>query len=142
YVVYPTITHNYTRQHYSPPSDQLVTSTLSIASRIVDGIVIWHEINGSVIKEYLDDIDNNNRVNIDKMNSMKRIQIENEHAERAAYNESNKSDMSNISSNEKEINCLEWQNKYLRAYNYWLTSNSAPNEVDLLKGKLLRLINQ
>jgi hypothetical protein len=94
-----------------------------------------------VIKEYLDDIDNNNRVNIDKMNSMKRIQIENEHAERVAYNESNKSDMSNISSNEKEINCLEWQNKYLRAYNYWLTSNSTPNEVDLLKGKLLKLIN-
>ncbi|HZD34712.1 MAG TPA: hypothetical protein VE130_05865 [Nitrososphaeraceae archaeon] len=140
YVVYPTITHNYSRQHYNPLSDQLVTSTLSIASRIVDGIVIWHEINGSVIQEYLDDISSNNIVNIDKMNSIERAQIEDEHAAWVAYNESNKLNKPNITNNEKEMNCLEWHNKYLREYNYWLTSNSAPDEVDLLKRKLLSFI--
>jgi hypothetical protein len=37
YVVYPTITHNYTRQHYSPPSDRL---DLNIINRISD--CRWH----------------------------------------------------------------------------------------------------
>jgi len=121
YIVYPTITHNYSRQHYSPPSDGLVISTLSIASRIVDGIVIWHRINGSVIQEYLDNIGNNNREYTDKMNSIKRVQIENE---RASWEAANKF---NINSSEREEkNCLEWHNKYLRAYNYWLSSDSAP----------------
>jgi hypothetical protein len=145
YVVYPTITHNYSRQHYSPPSDQLVISTLSIASRIVDGIIIWHKINGSVIQEYSDNTSNNNRVDIDKMNSIKRVQIEDEHAAWVVYNESNitsKSNKSNITSNGREMNCLEWHNKYLHAYNYWLTSNSVPDEVDLLKRKLFSFINQ
>jgi hypothetical protein len=39
YIVYPTITYNYTRQGYDPPSDRLVMATLSIATRLVDGII-------------------------------------------------------------------------------------------------------
>jgi hypothetical protein len=53
YIVYPTITYNYTRQGYDPPSDRLVMATLSIATRMVDGIIIWHKIDGPIVQDYL-----------------------------------------------------------------------------------------
>ena len=55
YIVYPTITYNYTRQGYDPPSDRLVMATLSIATRSinVDGIILWHKIDGHVVQDYL-----------------------------------------------------------------------------------------
>src|ERR687895_1738892 len=55
YIVYPTITYNYTRQGYDPPSDRLVMASLSIATRSinVDGIILWHKIDGHVVQDYL-----------------------------------------------------------------------------------------
>jgi hypothetical protein len=53
YIVYPTITYNYTRQGYDPPSDRLVMATLSIATRLVDGIIVWHKIDSHVVQDYL-----------------------------------------------------------------------------------------
>jgi hypothetical protein len=53
YIVYPTITYNYTRQGYDPPSDRLVMATLSIATRMVDGIIMWHKIDGHIVQDYL-----------------------------------------------------------------------------------------
>src|SRR5918996_905743 len=53
YIVYPTITYNYTRQGYDPPSDRLVMATLSIATRSVDGIILWHKIDGHLVRDYL-----------------------------------------------------------------------------------------
>jgi hypothetical protein len=53
YIVYPTITYNYTRQGYDPPSDRLVMATLSIATRLVDGIILWHKIDGHIVQDYL-----------------------------------------------------------------------------------------
>ena len=53
YIVYPTITYNYSRQGYEPPSDRLVMATLSITTRLADGIIIWHEIDGHVVQDYL-----------------------------------------------------------------------------------------
>jgi hypothetical protein len=53
YIVYPTITYNYTRQGYDPPSDRLVMATLSIATRSVDGIILWHKIDGPIVQDYL-----------------------------------------------------------------------------------------
>jgi hypothetical protein len=53
YIVYPTITYNYTRQDYDPPSDRLVMATLSIATRSVDGIILWHRIDGHIVQDYL-----------------------------------------------------------------------------------------
>src|ERR671910_617012 len=53
YIVYPTITYNYTRQGYDPPSDRLVMATLSIATRLVDGIILWHKIDGHLVRDYL-----------------------------------------------------------------------------------------
>ncbi|MFL6385416.1 MAG: hypothetical protein ACJ712_10675 [Nitrososphaeraceae archaeon] len=54
YIVYPTITYNYTRQGFDPPSDKLVMATLSIATRLVDGIIFWHKIDGPIVQYYLD----------------------------------------------------------------------------------------
>jgi hypothetical protein len=53
YIVYPTITYNYSRQGYDPPSDRLVMATLSIATRSVDGIILWHKIDGHLVRDYL-----------------------------------------------------------------------------------------
>jgi hypothetical protein len=113
YIVYPTITHNYSRQHYSPPSDQLVISTLSIASRIADGILIWHKIDSPIIQEYLENADSdNNKAYISKMDQMKKIQIKNE-------KDGENIDKPNKNSTEIENNCREWYDKYIHAYNYW-----------------------
>jgi hypothetical protein len=53
YIVYPTITYNYSKQGYDPPSDRLVMGTLSIAARMADGIIIWHKIDSHVVQDYL-----------------------------------------------------------------------------------------
>lgn len=53
YIVYPTITYNYSRQGYDPPSDRLVMATLSIATRSVDGIILWQKIDGHIVQDYL-----------------------------------------------------------------------------------------
>ena len=134
YIVYPTITHNYTKQQYSPPSDRLVTSTLSIASQLVDGIIVWHKIDSPVIQEYLKNIDNN-RAYLSKMNRMKEIQIEDELAAGASANKIL------FNSTETEKNCLEWYEKYLHAYDYWLNLDSDEKEDDSLKEKLLSLVD-
>src|ERR687891_2449463 len=76
YIVYPTITYNYTRQGYDPPSDRLVMATLSITTRLADGIIIWREIDGHVVQDYL-----NYRENADYLDAiyvMEQLQIADE----------------------------------------------------------------
>ncbi|MGH9974816.1 MAG: hypothetical protein ACRD8Z_03130 [Nitrososphaeraceae archaeon] len=104
YIVYPTITHNYSRQQYSPPSDQLVISTLSIASRMADDILIWHKIDSPVIQEYLKNIDNNEAY-LSKMSRIEEIQIREEQTEVTI-------DKMHSNLTEAEKNCQEWYNKY------------------------------
>jgi hypothetical protein len=65
YIVYPTITYNYTRQGFDPPSDRLVMATLSIATRSVDGIILWHKIDGHIVQDYL-----RHRANPDYLNAI------------------------------------------------------------------------
>ncbi|HKG70771.1 MAG TPA: hypothetical protein VKA87_02675 [Nitrososphaeraceae archaeon] len=60
YIVYPTITYNYSRQGFDPPSDRLVMATLSIATRSVDGIILWHKIDGPLVRDYLNYRENPN----------------------------------------------------------------------------------
>jgi hypothetical protein len=76
YIVYPVITYNYTKQGYSSPSDKLVMATLSIASRIADGIIIWHKIDSPVVQDFLQ-----NRQSLQYLQAiheMERLQIEDE----------------------------------------------------------------
>jgi hypothetical protein len=76
YIVYPTITYNYTRQGYDPPSDRLVMATLSIATRLVDGIIIWHKIDSPVVQDYLNYKEN--RGYLDAIYVMEQLQIADE----------------------------------------------------------------
>ena len=132
YVVYPTITHNYTRQNYSPPSDRLVISTLSIASRNVDGILIWHNIESPVIKEYMKNIDNN-EVYLSKMKRMEETQIKEEGGGAKVVK-------MHSNSTETEKNCLDWYNKYKHAYDYWLQLDPPHKADNTWKDKLLNFL--
>jgi hypothetical protein len=76
YILYPTITYNYTRQGYDPPSDRLVMATLSIATRLVDGIILWHKIDGHIVQDYLHYRENPNYLRA--LYVMEQLQIANE----------------------------------------------------------------
>ena len=56
------------------------------------------------------------------MNRMKEIQIGEEVAGGAT------NDRMHINNTETEKNCLEWYEKYLRAYNYWSSLDSSQKE--------------
>jgi hypothetical protein len=76
YVVYPTITYNYSRQNYSPPSEQLIMATLSIASTNADGIIMWTRFDSWVVQEFLSNHDNPEYLS--KISSMEKAQIKDE----------------------------------------------------------------
>jgi hypothetical protein len=76
YIVYPTITYNYTRQGYDSPSDRLVMATLSIATRLVEGIIIWHKIDSPTVQDYLNYRENTSY--LDAIQVMEQLQIADE----------------------------------------------------------------
>src|ERR687897_3054870 len=76
YIVYPTITYSYTRQGYDPPSDRLVMATLSIATRSVDGIILWNKIDGPIVQDYLLYSENSNYLHA--IHVMEQLQIADE----------------------------------------------------------------
>jgi hypothetical protein len=76
YIVYPTITYNYSRQDYDPPSDRLVMATLSIATRSVDGVILWHKIDGHLVRDYLNYGENPNYLHA--ISVMEQLQIADE----------------------------------------------------------------
>ena len=130
YIVYPTITHNYSRQYYSPPSDRLVISTITIASRNTDGVILWHDIDNPVIQEYMKYI-GSSKAYISKINRMEEIQIEDELS-------AGGTGMHHI--NSAKNHCPEWYERYLHAYDYWLSLDSGQMQDNTLKEKLLSLI--
>src|SRR5215213_613692 len=76
YIVYPTITYNYSRQGYDLPSDRLVMATLSIATRSVDGVILWHKIDGHLVRDYLNYRENPNYLHA--ISVMEQLQIADE----------------------------------------------------------------
>jgi hypothetical protein len=76
YIVYPTTTYNYSRQNYNPPSDQLVMATLSIATKIADGILIWRNIDSHVVEGYLSN--HNDADYLSKISKIEKLQIRDE----------------------------------------------------------------
>jgi hypothetical protein len=76
YVVYPTITYNYSRLSYNPPSDRLVMATLSIATKVADGILIWREIDSHVVENYLSNHDDQKYLS--KISKIEKLQIRDE----------------------------------------------------------------
>jgi hypothetical protein len=77
YIVYPTITYNYSRQNYDPPSARLVMATLSIASETADGILIWRKIDNHVVEDYLSNHHDDAKY-LSKISMMGRLQIRDE----------------------------------------------------------------
>ena len=105
YVVYPTITYNYSKLDYSPPTDRLIMATLSIASNSSDGLVIWRDADNPVIQKHMENRQDN-RYLLDISNS-KELQIGDENI-----------DTKNKSTVSKNIHntCSSWTKKYDDAY--------------------------
>jgi hypothetical protein len=76
YVVYPTTTYNYSRLNYNPPSDRLVMATLSIATKVADGILIWRDIDSHVVEDYLSNHDDQKYLS--KISKIEKLQIRDE----------------------------------------------------------------
>ena len=109
YIVYPTITYNYSKLDYSPPSDRLIMATLSIASNSSDGLIIWRDPNNPVIqehmnnrhdKQYLSDISNSKEKQISDENIDSTIKL---------------SETTNVHNT-----CNSWSKKYDEAYESWI----------------------
>jgi len=109
YVVYPTITYNYSKLDYSPPTDRLIMATLSIASNSSDGLVIWRDADNPVIQKHMENRQDN-RYLLDISNS-KELQIDDENI-----------DTKNKSTVSKNIHntCSSWTKKYDDAYDKWI----------------------
>lgn len=111
YIVYPTITHNYSRYNYNPPSDSQVASTLSIAHNMTDGLIVWHDVDNPVIREFLDNL--NNSAYLSTIQEFEKVQIEQDKVE-AKLNE-----ITETSQTKKDVNCKNWHNRYIDAYDRW-----------------------
>ena len=136
YVVYPTITYNYSRQGYNPPTDQLIQATLSIVSNSADGIVIFRDTDKPVIQEYLANQDN--KEYLGKILKMKELQINDEKITTA-----NLKKLLNLPDTEQYIiNCQEWSNRYDKAYDEWKDLSQQEKENDKWKKEILQIIKK
>ena len=125
YIIYPTITYNYSKLDYSPPSDRLIMATLSIASNSSDGLIIWRDLDNPVIqehmnnghdKQYLSDISNSKEKQISDENIDSTIKL---------------SETTNVHNT-----CNSWSKKYNEAYENWIKL-SAEKDRDDWKKKIL-----
>jgi len=109
YIVYPTITYNYSKLDYSPPSDRLIMATLSIASNSSDGLIIWRDPNNPVIQEHMNN--RHDKQYLSDISNSKEKQISDENID------------SNIKLSEtKNVHntCNGWSKKYNEAYDKWI----------------------
>ncbi|TLX91795.1 MAG: hypothetical protein E6K97_02335 [Thaumarchaeota archaeon] len=109
YIIYPTITYNYSKLDYRPPSDRLIMATLSIASNSSDGLIIWRDLDNPVIqehmnnrhdKQYLSDISNSKEKQISDENIGSTIKLP---------------ETTNVHNT-----CNSWSKKYNEAYENWI----------------------
>lgn len=108
YVVYPTITYNYSKLDYSPPTDRLIMATLSIASNSSDGLIIWRDADNPVIQEHMEN--RHDKEYLSNISNSKDVQISDEKIET-----NSKFSISNKVHN----TCNSWSKKYNQAYDKW-----------------------
>ncbi len=108
YIVYPTITYNYSRLDYSPPTDLLIMATLSIASTSSHGLIVWRDLDNPVIQEHMK-YRHDKQYLLDISNS-KQAQIKEE-----IMDTNNKSVISKL-----HTSCSNWAKKYNEAYDKWI----------------------
>lgn len=109
YIIYPTITYNYSKLDYSPPSDRLIMATLSIASNSSDGLIIWRDLDSPVIQEHMNN--RHDKQYLSDISNSKEKQISDENID------------SNIKLSEtKNVHntCNGWSKKYNEAYDMWI----------------------
>ena len=136
YVVYPTITYNYSRQGYSPPTDRLIMATLSIASNSpVDGLIIWRDIDNPVIQKYLINLDNTQYQS--EISKMRDLQIKDEEI----MTTSSKT-LLNTPNAEHYTNCQGWSIKYNNAYNKWKDLSQEEKEKNKWKKEILQILQK
>ncbi|MDW0147780.1 MAG: hypothetical protein QOK59_03740 [Nitrososphaeraceae archaeon] len=126
YVVYPTITYNYSKLDYSPPTDRLIMATLSIALNSSDGLIIWRDADNPVIQEHME-----NRYDeqyLSDISNSKDVQISDENIEtNSKFSISNKVHNS----------CNSWSKKYNEAYDKWTKLPEEEEENNDWKKKIL-----
>jgi len=135
YVVYPTITYNYSRQGYNPPSDQLIQATLSIASTSADGLIIFRDTDKPVIQDYL--ANQNNKEYLGKILRMKGLQINDEKKTTA-----NVKKLLNLPDAEQYVNCQKWYDRYNKAYDEWKDLSQQEKENDKWKKEIFQIIKK
>src|SRR5688500_8676281 len=135
YVIYPTITYNYSRQGYNPPTDQLIQATLSIASKSTDGLIIFRDTDKPVIQEYLANQDNKEYKG--KISKMKEVQINDEKKTTA-----NLKKLLNLPDAEQYVNCQKWSDRYNKAYDEWKDLSHQEKENDKWKKEILQIIKK
>ena len=136
YVVYPTITYNYSKQGYNPPTDRLIQATLSIASNSADGLIIFRDVDKPVIQEYL--ANQKNKVYLGKISKSEELQINNEKITTA-----NLKTLIELPDTEQHIiNCQEWSDRYNIAYNKWKDISQDEEEKDKWKKEILQIIRK
>jgi hypothetical protein len=135
YVVYPTITYNYSKQGYNPPTEQLIQATLSIASNSADGLIIFRDTDKPVIQEYLANQDN--KEYLGKISKMKELQINDEKMTTA-----NLKKLLNLPDAEQYVNCQKWSNRYNKAYDEWKDLSQQEKEKDKWKKEILQIIKK
>jgi hypothetical protein len=135
YVVYPTITYNYSRQGYSPPTDQLIQATLSIASNSANGLIFFRDTDKPVIQEYL--VNQDNKKYLGKISKMKELQINDEKMTTA-----NLKKLLNLPDAEQYVNCQKWSNRFNKAYDEWKDLSQQEKENDKWKKEILQIIKK
>lgn len=115
YVVYPTITYNYSKLDYSPPTDRLIMATLSIASNSSNGLIIWRDLDNPVIQEHMEN--RYDKQYLSQIYNAKVKQIRDENIGRTA-------EFSGLKN--AHNTCNSWSKKYNEAYDEWI---KAPSEI-------------
>jgi len=113
YVVYPTITYNYSKLDYSPPTDRLIMATLSIASNSSNGLIIWRDLDNPVIQEHMEN--RHDKQYLFQIYNAKEKQIGDENSGRTTE----LSGLKNVYNT-----CNSWSKKYNEAYDEWIKAQS------------------
>ena len=103
-----TITYNYSKLDYSPPTDRLIMATLSIALNSSDGLIIWRDADNPVIQEHMEN--RHDEQYLSNISNSKDVQISDENIET-----NSKFSISNKVTN----SCNSWSKKYNDAYDEW-----------------------
>lgn len=145
YVVYPTMTYNYSRQGYDPPTERLIQATLSIASNYVDGLIIWRDIDNPVIRNYL--INQENKEYLSKIFNAKELQIKEEKEEKQEQMmmttlANSKNTLLDKQIGEQDASCQEWATIYNKAYDKWNYLSQQEKEKNDWKKEILQILNK